>query len=108
VIHNMEEHLCCMSCEITINSVPFDVHFVFLVVCVTIQCVLPFSVCYHSVCVTIQCVLPFSVLPFSVCYHSVCYHSVQNLLSSCLPSKNIKTEIYGTLILPVVLDGCET
>ena len=39
---------------------------------------------------------------------SACYHSVQNLLSSRLLSKNLKIKIYRTLILPVVLDGCET
>jgi hypothetical protein len=36
-----------------------------------------------------------------------CYHSVQNLLSSHLPSKNVKIRIYKTIILPVVLYGCE-
>jgi hypothetical protein len=36
------------------------------------------------------------------------YHSVQNLLSSKLLSKNLKIKIYGTIILPVVLYGCET
>jgi len=36
------------------------------------------------------------------------YHSVQNLLSSSLLSKNLKIKIYRTLILPVVLYGCET
>ena len=39
---------------------------------------------------------------------NVCYHSVQNLLSSNLLSKNIKIEIYGNVILPAVLFGCET
>jgi hypothetical protein len=39
---------------------------------------------------------------------NACYHSVQNLLSSRLLSKNIKIRIYKTLILPVVLYGCET
>jgi len=39
---------------------------------------------------------------------NVRYHSVQNLLSSSLPSKNIKIKIYRTIILPVVLHGCET
>jgi hypothetical protein len=29
-------------------------------------------------------------------------------LSSCLPSKNTKIRIYKTIILPVVLCGCET
>jgi len=39
---------------------------------------------------------------------SACYHSVQNPLSSRLPSKNLKIKIYRTIILPVVLYGCET
>jgi hypothetical protein len=39
---------------------------------------------------------------------NACYHSVQNLLSSHLITKNLKTEIYKTVILPVVLYGCET
>jgi hypothetical protein len=39
---------------------------------------------------------------------NACYHSVQNLLSSRLMSKNIKVRIYRTIILPVVLYGCET
>jgi hypothetical protein len=38
---------------------------------------------------------------------TACYHSVQNLLSSILLSKNIKVRIYKTIILPVVLYGCE-
>jgi hypothetical protein len=33
---------------------------------------------------------------------------VQNLLSSHLLSKNVKIKIYKTIILPVVLYGCET
>ena len=37
-----------------------------------------------------------------------CYHSVQNLLSSRFPSKNLNIKIYRTIILPVVLYGCET
>jgi hypothetical protein len=39
---------------------------------------------------------------------NACCHSVQNLLSSRLLSKNIKVRIYKTIILPVVLHGCET
>jgi hypothetical protein len=39
---------------------------------------------------------------------NACYNSVQNILSSHLLSKNIKTRIYETIILPVVLYGCET
>ena len=37
-----------------------------------------------------------------------CYHSVWNILSSSLLSKNLKIKIYRTIILPVVLYGCET
>jgi len=37
-----------------------------------------------------------------------CYHSVQNLLSSILLSKNLKSKIYRTIILPAVLCGRET
>jgi len=39
---------------------------------------------------------------------NACYHSVQNLLSSSLLSKKLKIKIYRTVILPVVLYGCET
>jgi hypothetical protein len=35
------------------------------------------------------------------------YYSVQNLLSSRLLSNNLKIKIYRTIILPVVLYGCE-
>jgi hypothetical protein len=36
------------------------------------------------------------------------YPSVQSLLSSRLLSRNLKIKIYETIILPVVLYGCET
>jgi hypothetical protein len=39
---------------------------------------------------------------------NACYHSVLSLLSSLLLSRNIKVKIYKTIILPVVLYGCET
>jgi hypothetical protein len=41
---------------------------------------------------------------------NACYHSVQNLLSSRLISKKQKQKIriYKTIILPIVLYGCET
>ena len=39
---------------------------------------------------------------------NACYYSVQNLLSSSLLTKKLKIKIYGTIILPVVLYGCET
>jgi hypothetical protein len=37
-----------------------------------------------------------------------CYYAVQDRLSSRLLSKNLKIRIYRTIILPVVLYGCET
>jgi hypothetical protein len=38
---------------------------------------------------------------------NICYHSVKNLLSYNLLSKNLENNIYRTIILPVVLYGCE-
>jgi hypothetical protein len=38
---------------------------------------------------------------------NACYHSVQSLLSPRLLSRNVKVQIYKTIILPV-LYGCET
>jgi hypothetical protein len=38
---------------------------------------------------------------------NACYHSVQNFFSSSLQSENIKIRIYNTIVLPVVLYGCE-
>ena len=39
---------------------------------------------------------------------NACYYSVQNLLSSSLLSTKLKIKIYRTIILSVVLYGCET
>jgi hypothetical protein len=39
---------------------------------------------------------------------NACYHSVQILLSSRLLSKNLKIRINKTIILPMVLYGCDT
>jgi hypothetical protein len=38
---------------------------------------------------------------------NACYHSVQNLLSSRLLSKNTKIWVYRIIILPVLLYGCD-
>jgi hypothetical protein len=38
---------------------------------------------------------------------NACYRSVQDLLPSSLLSKNVKIKIYRTVILSVVLYGCE-
>jgi hypothetical protein len=63
------------------------------------------NACYYSV----QNACYYSVQ--NACYYSVqnaCYYSVQNLLASRLLSKNLTIRIYRTIILPVVLYGCET
>jgi hypothetical protein len=39
---------------------------------------------------------------------NACYHLVQNILSTRLLSKNVQIRIYKTIILSVVLYGCET
>jgi hypothetical protein len=39
---------------------------------------------------------------------NACYRSVQSLLSSRLLSNSVKVKIHKTIILPVVLYGCET
>jgi hypothetical protein len=39
---------------------------------------------------------------------NACYHSVHNLLFCYLLSKNVRIRIYKTIILSVVLYGCET
>jgi hypothetical protein len=59
-----------------------------------------------------------TTLTFQNCMHeeiksrlnwgNACYHSVHSLLSSRLLSGNVKVKIYKTIILPVVLYGCET
>ena len=38
---------------------------------------------------------------------NACYHSVQNLLSSRLLSKNLKIKIYSNIILPIFCTGVE-
>jgi hypothetical protein len=38
---------------------------------------------------------------------NACYHSVQNILSCSFISKNVKIKINMTIILHVVLHGCE-
>jgi hypothetical protein len=39
---------------------------------------------------------------------NACYHSIKNLLSPCLLSKNVRIRIYKPIILLVVSYGCET
>ena len=39
---------------------------------------------------------------------NACYYSGQTILSSRFLSKNFKLKIFKTIILPVVLHGCET
>ena len=39
---------------------------------------------------------------------NACYYSVKSFVSSSLLSKNLKIKIHKTVILPVVVYGCET
>jgi hypothetical protein len=39
---------------------------------------------------------------------NTCYHSVLNLLPSRLFSNDVKIRTHNTIVLPVVLYGCET
>jgi hypothetical protein len=39
---------------------------------------------------------------------NACYQSVHNLLPTSFMSKNLRIKIYQTIILPVVVYGCET
>jgi hypothetical protein len=39
---------------------------------------------------------------------NACYLSVQRVLSCCLLCRNVEVNMYRTIILPVVLYGCET
>jgi hypothetical protein len=40
-------------------------------------------------------------------WRNVCWYSVQNLLSYCLLSKDLKVKVYKILILPFVCTGVE-
>ena len=62
---------------------------------------------YSGTDLTNQCSIPKEIKS-SLKSGNVWCHSVQNLLSSGLLSKNLRIKIYGTIILPVVLYGCET
>jgi len=39
---------------------------------------------------------------------NACFHSVQNLLSSNVLLRKLKIQAYRTIILPIVLCGCQT
>ena len=62
------------------------------------------------VVVVVVVIVVVVVVVVVICLRSgnACYHSVQKLLSSRLLSKNLKIKIYRTIILPIVLYGCET
>jgi len=55
-----------------------------------------------------RAVVSLSLSFYMVRSGNACYHSVQELLSSRLLSKNLKIKIYRTIIWPVVLYECET
>ena len=51
---------------------------------------------------------PHDVIKWRLKSDNSCYYSVQVLLSSLVLSINWKFKIYRTIILPVVLYGCQT
>ena len=63
-----------------------------------------FSKQFHLIylCIYVMCKCMF------LTSENACYHSVQNLLSTRLLSKNLNIKIYRSIILPVILYGCET
>ena len=70
-----------------------------------------FELCLHVRCYSDSyCFTSFTIFTsFSrLKSGNACYHSVQNLLSSRLLSKNLKIRMYRTTILSVVLYGSET
>ena len=62
--------------------------------------------CFYSVLLTFYNIM--EEIKSRLRLGNACYHSVQNLLSSRLLSKNLKIKIYRTIILPVLLCECET
>jgi len=60
---------------------------------------------FYSIFLESQQLYYIVILPLVVRSGNACYHSVQNLLSSKLPSKNLKIKIYRTIILPIVFYG---
>ena len=64
---------------------------------------LPLSFIFSSVTCSIQ-----EEIKSRLKLENACYYSVKNLLSSSLLTKKLKIKIYRTIILPVVLYGCET
>jgi hypothetical protein len=66
------------------------------------------AICCQSLCGTVQIVRNSiqEEIKSRLNSDNVCDHSVQNILSSRLLSKNVKIKIYKTIILPLVLYGC--
>jgi hypothetical protein len=62
---------------------------------------------FYDIAVTNKVELSFMRTVFYMNSGNACYHSVLNLLSSHLQSKDIQIKIYKTIIVPVVLYGCE-
>jgi hypothetical protein len=77
------------------GAVEFDARIVHRLIIVAVSC-------FPLLSESIKKILKIKIWFFA------CYHSVQNLLSSSLLSKNLKIKIYRTIILPAVLCGCET
>ena len=62
----------------------------------------------HTKQINTVCGLNVELLNVKPAVSNVCYHSLQNLLSSSLLLENIKIKKFITIILHVILYGCET
>ena len=85
------------------------VHYVFLLLCILIVMFI-YSYCYVCSILGTTLTIQNSIreeIKSRLRSGNACYHSVQNLLSSRLLSSKLKIKIYRTIILPVVLYGCE-
>jgi len=77
-------------------------------------CILPCKIqmtmenAYATILSLLNSMVFYSILKYRLKLGNACYYSVQNLLSTRLLSKNLKIKIHRTIILPVVLYGCET
>ena len=62
----------------------------------------------HTKQINTVCGLNVELLNVKPAVSNVCYHSLHNLLSSSLLLENIKIKKFITIILHVILYGCET
>jgi hypothetical protein len=101
LLENITLYLClrCFIFAASVFSVLYNIFMIFVIV--KFDKFLIFVVVYNIACAVLCSIMNIGVVNSG----NACYHSVQNLLSSRLLSKNINIRIYKTIILPVVLYG---